>query len=229
MLYLNNKALNIQGIIDLFNQEVLGREEPKSPPPSLIDSSDPRSLINQFRKKLQGVYFPNKKLDEITPELIIEDSRFLSYPNLKHGLAVIFNPKNVPANVKDTINTQLAKITDTDLMPLDAREQWLKLNQELGYFENDAVLPLFTEVARACRSMSVLIEENLAGEKMPYIYAYRLMALFATQTPTPSFDEIAKKTYALLNQANVKKNDKLYHDVILNQIQLPPRDRVASH
>jgi hypothetical protein len=176
-----------------------------------------------FRRKIQPIYFPNLTPEQITPEIIQSDRRFASYPKLKQALALIFNT----ASDKDTINTQLAKITGADEMPIDIQKHWLKLNQELGYFKDEALLPLFAELAPACRAISALIENNLADEDMPYIYAYRLMALFATQTATPSFEDIAIKTYGLLNQAN-QQQDKPYHDVILNLIQLPPRNSIRD-
>ena len=214
MLYLTNKALKFESLVELFNQEVLVRAEPKSPAPS---------LLTQFRKKLQSVYFPTHRPTEITQALIQRDRRFATYPELNKAMTFIFGSED-----KEAIQAQLTTIIPTQLSTANAKAQWENLNHSLHYFEGNDLLPLFTELAQACRAMSALIEENLVDEKMPYIYAYRLMVLFATKKPTPSFDEIAQKTYTLLNQANQQQKDKPYHDVILNQIQLPPKDTIRD-
>lgn len=221
MLRLNNDLLCLEGLIASFKKEVIDKKEPAH------GRSTP-SLLVQLKTKLKSIYFATlgkNATDDVILATLEQDPRFKSdYPEFKAALSTIFS-----SNETIDKNVILAQLEASRSLQLNtearARTQWEQLNSKLGYFsEASDLFPLFNALASASRVMIVLIEQNNApDDTMAYTYAYRLMALFVDQTtsPIPDLATIAKLTEGLLKKMAPGKINTPYHDMLLNQVQLP--------
>lgn len=228
MLRLNNELLTTAGIIAAFERDVMNKAEPTS--------TKAPSLLSQFKTKLKAIYFPENKLskdDEILP-LLEQDSRFNSdYFDLKNALQYIFASSRFREPNKEMIFSSI-KTCQTSQNSINPRtkDSWDEFNaHQFGYFnDRPDLFPLFNELANACRVMIVLIEKNNSPEdNMAYTYAYRLMALYIdpNHPHVPDLKKMAQHAEDLIKNVATHKNTP-YHDVLLNQIQLPNAGDVKS-
>ncbi len=222
MLKLNHELLTVEGIIAAFEKEVMKKTEPTS--------AKAPSLLSQFKTKLKAIYFPENKKSEDNSILAIleQDSRFNSdYPEIKNALQCVFSSSD-----KETLLSSL-KACQTSQNNINPRTEtsWADLNTDFGYFnDRPDLFPLFNELVNACRAMIVLVEQNNSPEDtMAYKYAYRLMALYIDPTnPTlPDLKKMAQHAEDLIKSMTTNKNTP-YHDVLLNQVQLPNAQDVKS-
>lgn len=206
--------------------------------PLISSSSEALSYNWQYNRVYDNIRmkeglsnFNKRPSDDNMREILATDTRFnTSYPRLKETLTTIFSLTDADNNV-DAVSS-LTSSTLIDWNASNASAQFRVLNTVYGYFDEvkpedfAALLTLFTTLTEACRTIIVLFENNNnVSDTLAYDYAYKLMALFVSQSDLKNteklFDVISQGTYKLLNQSDSKPG-KPFHDTLLVGLQLPP-------
>jgi Tfp pilus assembly protein PilN len=203
MLPLNHDLLSLEGLRKAYKQAVLNKNE--------LNNIGAPNLLAQFKNRCENMGYPT--------ELPAAE-----YDALYQAMDIIRGSED-----KNDIATRLDELTETesDSFRTKVNNEWMRLNNELGYFPNETTPPTsYIQLAKQCRAMVVLIEKNnTPDDTLAYTYAYKLMVLCGTES---DLKQIAQRATQLITNAGYAKSQTAYHDVLLNQLSFPKAQDITD-